>query len=200
MVRVHRQAGFTLVELMLVMGVLGLVFGAMGTFQVRSQQASDAGIARAETEARARRVLARVVDELSGVAQSRLVPDPTGLFGTSDLRFQRPMGVVNGSVAWGTQARLQLVPDSQRPELRNLVLVPNTSASKSIVLCKGVTALGLGESSNGIDDDGDGQVDEAGFSVQRVGDLLTIQITLVLPDKAIGAEAIEHSTATVLKN
>jgi prepilin-type N-terminal cleavage/methylation domain-containing protein len=200
MVRARRQAGFTLVELMLVMGVLGLVFGAMGTFQARSQQAADAGIARAETEARARRVLARVVDELSGVAQSRLVPDPTGLFGCSDVRFQRPTGVADGSVTWSVQARLQLVPDPERPDVRTLVYVPNTSGSKVIVLCKGVTPFGLGEQSNGVDDDGDGQVDEAGFSIQRVGDLLTIQLTLDLPDKALGAVAIEQTTATVLKN
>lgn len=200
MARAHRQAGFTLVELMLVMGVLGLLFGAMGTFQTRSQQAADAGMARAETEARARRVLARVVDELAGVAQSRLVPDPTGLFGCSDLRFQRPVGVVSGSVAWGVQARLQLVPDAANPDLRTLVFVPDTNAGTSIVLCKGVTPLGLGEQSNGVDDDGDGQVDEAGFSLQRVGDLLTIQLTLDLPDKALGAAAIEQTTATVLKN
>ena len=211
--RSRRQAGFTLLEIAVAMGVLGVVLGAVGAFQARSNQASKSMLTRADAEMRARRALERVADELTGVGQSLLFPDPTTALGASTLTYQRPAGV-NGSgvVQWSQPARLQLELESGETDdgtdndgdglvdERRLVLVRSAGTPKEqrVVLCNGLCERGLGEQANGLDDDGDGTVDEAGFSVRRIGDLLLVSVCVQPPGRE--GRPVEFETAVVLRN
>lgn len=208
-----RQAGFTLMEVAVAVGVLGMVLGSVGMFAARSNQASKALMTRADAEARARRALERVADELVGVGQSLLFPDPTTAMGTATLTYQRPAGVsAAGVVQWNQPSRveLQLEPgelddgdDDDGDGLvdeRRLVLVRSagTATEQQVVLCNGLCEMGLGESANGVDDDGDGTVDEAGFSVRRIGDLLLLSVCVQPAGR--DARPVEFATAVVLRN
>lgn len=208
-----RSSGFTLLEIAVAMGVLGVVLGAVGAFQTRSNEASRSLLRRADAESRARRALERVADELAAVGQSLLFPDPTTALGASSLTYQRPSGVdASGVVQWTPPSRLQLELeageaddglDNDRDELvdeRRLVLLRScgTSHEQRVVLCSGLCERGLGELPNGIDDDGDGTVDEAGFSVRRIGDLLLLSVCVQPAGR--GGRPVEFATAVVLRN
>ena len=47
-----------------------------------------------------------------------------------------------------------------------------------VVLCSGVSELLEGESENGLDDNGNQVIDELGFNVHRVDDVLRLQLSL----------------------
>jgi type II secretory pathway pseudopilin PulG len=209
------RAAFTLIELVVGVAMMGLILGSVSLFQLRSQDHTRSMLAADKVESQARRALTRVADELRGVGASFLVPDPTSALGTSDLTFQRPADVTNaGVVVWGAPSRifLELEPgetddgtDEDGDGLvdeRRLVLVRGigTAGEQTVVLCTGVAELGAGELANGLDDDGDGLVDEAGFSIRRVGDLLTIQLTVLVPRAGGGVVASSTETSVVLRN
>lgn len=210
-----RRAAFTLLEMVIAMGTLAVVLGAVGMFQKRSAMQSRASLARERAETHARRALDRAAEELRGVGRLLLNPDPTSVLGTSTINYQKPAGVTNaGTIVWGTPSRLRLElepgetnngTDDDGDELvdeRRLVLFREvgTGDERAVVLCTGISELAGGELANGLDDDGDGLIDEPGFSVFRVGDLLTLQITALVAVRDGTIATSSMSTSVVLRN
>jgi prepilin-type N-terminal cleavage/methylation domain-containing protein len=192
----HSRGGFTLIEMLVSVAVLAFVLGVMALVQMRTQAASREALGKTLSEMKARRALDRVVTELTGVAHSLVFPDPTSNLGTSTLTYQHPTGVdAVGNVTFDVPSRLdlQLVPGEVDNGLdddgdgliddRRLVLTRNfgTPNAKSVVLCTGIPRYLEGEVANGLDDNNNGLIDEPGFNVFRVGDLLTIRLTVQVP-------------------
>lgn len=190
------RGGFTLLELVIATAALSLLLGAMGVVQVRSREMSRVSVAQEEVEAQCRRNLDRVAEELEGVGRTMLFPDPSTAFGTGTLTYQHPASISNmGVVTWDNarHLQLQLAPgeidnglDDNGDGLvdeRALVLTRDfgLGSARSVTICSGIPELAQGETVNGIDDDGNGLVDEAGFNIRRVGDLLTVRLTLQQP-------------------
>jgi hypothetical protein len=73
-------------------------------------------------------------------------------------------------------------------------------AQKTITLAHDVRELMGAEQANGVDDDGDGLADEAGFLVTRNGSLLTVRLTVeeFLADGRSAATTLQ--TAVLLRN
>lgn len=213
--KLRSRSGFTMIEMVIVVAVMGMVLGAVGMFQKRGNEHTQALIERSEVEARARRGLEKVVSELTGVGQSLLVPDPISPMGTATLSYQHPLGINGaGVVNWGPSSRLQLelepgeadngsdddgdgLIDEQR-----LVLIREvgTANESSVVLCRGIAELGTSETANGSDDDGDGVVDEAGFNIQRIGDLLTVRLCVLEARRNAQPIVVELESSIVLRN
>ncbi len=207
------RRGFTLVELAVCLTILASILTALGWFQISSQSTYRQTAARAEAESKARHASVRVMKELIGVGTNTLVPDPTSNFGTSTLVFQKPTAVSNvGVVTWGTASRLELQLDEADDGIdndgdgqideRRLALVRGigTANETTTVICHGIPELGPGEFGNNVDDDLDGIVDEAGFNVQRIADLLRISLTVerALSDGTLVQATSE--TSIVLRN
>ncbi len=200
------RGGFTIVELVIAAAALSLLLGAMGVVQMRSRDASRVSVAQEEIESECRRNLDRVAEELEGVGHSLLFPDPSTSFGTSSLTYQHPSNVSNaGVVTWDSPRHLQLQLaageidnglDDNGDGLvdeRALVLTRDfgTVNARSVTICSGIPELAGGETVNAIDDNGNGLVDEAGFNINRIGDLLTVRLTL---EKPMGKGQIASST------
>jgi hypothetical protein len=150
-----------------------------------------------DIESRVRRAIDRVAQELLSAAESQLVPDPTGQFGTSDLAFAQVIGFdpAADEALLGPALRLawELAPGEIDDGVDNdgdgvadqglLVLVRGDGGAneRRVVLCHGVRELLEGESADGEDDNANGVVDEAGFNVHRIGDLLYLRLSLEEP-------------------
>jgi prepilin-type N-terminal cleavage/methylation domain-containing protein len=126
----RHRAGFSLVEMLIGIVVTSVLLCAVAVVQRRSTSASKVMQARALAESAARRALDRVAAELTGVEQSFNQPDPTGSFATSAMTYRHPIGVSNAGVVLWST-----------PSRLELQLDPR-------------------ETNNGLDDDGDGLVDE----------------------------------------
>jgi prepilin-type N-terminal cleavage/methylation domain-containing protein len=215
--RVHREtAGFTLIELLLSIGVMGIILTALAQVQMRSSAQAKSMQAREVAEGRARKALDRIAEEMSGVGRSLIFPDPSTPLGTSAMTYQRATGVTAaGVVTWGTPSRLELQLDPR--ELDNgrdddsdglvdeqrLVLTRNfgLANAQSVVLCTDIPKFAPGEvGGNAIDDNGNGVVDEAGFNIQRIGDLLTIRLTAQQPYSGNRVATVSLETSIVLHN
>jgi len=211
----RRRGGFTLLELVIATVLLSLMLGTMGLVQMRARDASRVGMAREQVETTCRRSLDRVADELQGVVRGLLFPDPSTSLGTSTITYQHPTGVSTaGVVSWDTPSSLSLELDAGEIDNgidddgdglideRRLVLTRNVGSPNAVttVICSGIPELGEGEVANGLDDNGNGVVDEAGFNVRKVGDLLTVRLTVQGP--AEGGQIISStlSTSIVLHN
>jgi prepilin-type N-terminal cleavage/methylation domain-containing protein len=209
------RGGFTLLELVIATALLSLVLGAVGLVQMRTRDASRVGMAREQVETLCRRALDRVAEELQGVGHSLLFPDPSTNFGTGTITYQHPTGVSNtGVVSWDepSSLALQLEPGETDNGLddngnglvdeRCLVLTRNVGGAHpvSTIICSGIPELGEGETANGLDDNGNGIVDEAGFNVRKVGDLLTVRLTVQGPSGNGGTTTSALQTSIVLHN
>lgn len=194
--RVQRRpaGGFTMVELAVSVTILGLLFGLVGMIQMRGNVASEEALARASTEARARRALDQVAAQLTGIGRTLLFPDPTTNFGASTTTFQHPTGVsALGVVTWDTPSRIEILLDPREinngvdddgdglVDERRLMWTRNVGAGnqQSVTLSNGIPELMPGETAgNALDDNGNGILDEAGFNIRRVGDLLTVRLSV----------------------
>ena len=200
-------SGFTLVEMIVSVTVLGLLFGLVGMIQMRGNDASEDALARASTEARARRALDRVAEHLTGVGRTFLFPDPSTNFGSSTATFQHPTGVSGGGIVlWDSPSRLELLLEPNETnngvdddgdglvDERRVVFTRNvgTGNQQSVTLCNGVPELMAGEiAGNALDDNGNSVIDEAGFNIRRIGDLLTVRLSV---QQAFGEGQMATST------
>jgi type II secretory pathway pseudopilin PulG len=207
----QRRAAFTVIELCISITVLALLLSAVGMFQMRGQDAAHAIQIRSDLERRADRAMQRAARELTAVGLHSLAPDPVTSFGTDTITFETPASVsATGVITWSLPIRLALVMDQGEidngvdddgdglVDERRLVLTRNvgTASEKSTVVCHGVAARLEGETANGLDDNGNGLVDERGFSVQRIGDLLRLKLTLQA--RGEGGRVISRTVTTSL--
>lgn len=122
--------GFTFIELAISISVMVMIMGAVGMFQLRAQKAARAIQTISDVERRADRTMLAVTHELSGLGVHTLVPDPLTNLGSDTLTFQTPLSV----------------------------------SAAGVVTWKEPTRIELdmddGELDNGLDDDGDGLIDE----------------------------------------
>ena len=192
--RRSRRSGFTLLEVTLATALLAAVLGAALMVVQRGKSAMAEGHLHARAEARAHRALERVLAELRGAGVDALTPaiNANGLTSTSTLTFDPVLGVSGAAPVWGSPVRLARVaapedPDDGRDNDGDgvvdegaLMLTRDVGAPSqaSFLICSQVRELAEGELVNGNDDNGNGLRDESGFSIQRIGSMLTVRLTV----------------------
>jgi prepilin-type N-terminal cleavage/methylation domain-containing protein len=186
------RAGFTLIEMTITAALLVVLAGSVATVCLRGDQACRATNVEVAVDAKARRALDRIAAELTSVGAGMLVPNPTSQFGSDSLKFQSPTDFVAGAVVWGTQSRIAFEYETGENndgadnngnglvDEGRVVLTRNVGAANEqrVVLCEHVCEYAPGETVNGVDDNGNDVVDEHGFNIQRVGNALTIHLSL----------------------
>jgi prepilin-type N-terminal cleavage/methylation domain-containing protein len=206
--------GFTLVELAISAALLGIVSGAVVVASVRGRAAFDTASLQNGVDGDVRRAIDRVAAELVTAGATQLNPNPTGVLGTDALDFRQVTGTAGGAAVWGAQMRIAFEYDTG--ELDNwldddgdglvdegrVVLTRDVGGANELraVLCHDVRELAQGEVLNALDDNGNGVVDERGFNVVRVGDALTIRLTVerTAPGQAPCTRSLQ--TAVSLRN
>jgi prepilin-type N-terminal cleavage/methylation domain-containing protein len=187
------RAGFTLIEMIITASLLVAIAGSVATVCLRADQACRASCLEVAVDTKARRALDRITAELTTVGAGVLVPNPTSQFGTDTLTFQTPTNFVGGAAVWGTQSRIAF--EYEAGEINDgvdnngnglvdegrVVFTRNVGAGNEqrVILCDNVREYLQGEPPpNGVDDNGNGVIDEHGFNIRRVGNVLTIRLSL----------------------
>ena len=205
------RSGFTLYEVAITVGLLGLVFAATGMVSRSTSDLANWTGEKSRTEARARRALDRVVEELAMAGRGTLDPDPAQPNWTEELEFQCVTGVAGFVPIWGPLT--ELLWEREPAELDDgqdndgdglvdegrVVLVRNSGGvnERRVVLCSGVAEFAQGESAAVGDENGNGLEDERGFSLQRDGELLTVFLTL--QEQVESAQVLTTSVRTSLR-
>ncbi len=194
---VRARAGFTLVETMIATTVLAIVLGAVGLTVLHGKENFRQGVSVAVLEARAQRILDRIVEELRYAGRNSLPIVPDLPSGSSSIEFRVCEGYDGAATIWSNRMSLARVPDPRDPEdgIDNdndgvvdegqIILTRNLGEfdELDVVIGSGVRRLLEGEVANVADDNGNGLTDEPGLSFLFEGtSSLTIRLSLEAVD------------------
>ena len=112
---------------------------------------------------------------LRGGSRETLFPDPATPIDSSEIRYQVSLGFQDGEVVWSDPEKIGLDQGGSQVVYKKN---PDTPEETRSVWCKLVRPFFGGESSNGVDDNGNGLVDEKGLSFTLQGDQVKIRLTL----------------------
>jgi prepilin-type N-terminal cleavage/methylation domain-containing protein len=192
------RGGFTMVELAVAVTVLAVLLYSLGVVVIQGEGAYQSAKNVVDLESKMGRTMARIVEELNGVGEVVLFPDPDNQFGTDELNFQKAEGVAAGDIVWGPLTRLEFVyADGEVDDgidnnddglidegVLQLTRDVGGADEQTIILCKDVAEFTMGETLNGVDDNGNNIVDECGFNVHQAGSTLEVNLTVVGLDGA----------------
>ena len=192
MYKIPRQSrgGFTLVEVLISVAVLGLAFSSIAMLAQANSDAASVGAVEAALESRSTATIDRISAELAiAGAEGFTLED------ANTLRYRHPEGVTGAEVDWGEFRELRfeyevgelddgvdnngngLVDEGQVVLVENVGLVDE----RRLLITRWVREHAENEDGNGIDDDGNGVTDENGFFLQRAGDTVIVELTLERP-------------------
>lgn len=169
------RGGFTLLELAITAVLLGAMFGAAAMVTIAGFGAQRSTSLRAGLENEARRALHQIALELSLADRQSFDPDPAGNFGTHTLSFRQVVDINGATAILGPLCRIELDPATGALSYVRDFGGPN---ERRVVLSRRVAAQLAGETVDLADENGNGLIDERGFSMHRVGELLTLRLTL----------------------
>src|SRR5258706_4194635 len=187
------RPGFPMIELAIVVVVMSVALTAVGLFDSSNRQTLEQSTAVGVAQQRAHEALERVLRELEGASIASLVPDPTGPLGSDEIVFQKSKGVTgSGVVVWSTRTRIALAMEDGETldgtdnnnnglvDERKLTVTYDygTPAARTVTIAHRIPALLPNEIANGSDDNGNRVVDEEGFNLQRIGNLLSVRLAM----------------------
>jgi prepilin-type N-terminal cleavage/methylation domain-containing protein len=179
-VKTHRsRAGFTMIELMVGLALLGLIIVNVYMVLADSSKAYGSKTVQANTEMQLRRTLDRIALAVMSSSRGTLWTATDSPLSESELHFETSLGMENGVPIWSDPQKIGLTPGEgqQVTWFQN----PGGANEKRIVWSKWIADFAKGELLNGIDDNGNGLIDEKGLSFVVDGNSVTIRLTIQQP-------------------
>ena len=172
---IGRNRGFTLLEVVLGSCLLGiLVFKASVAISTATKFTAE-GTSALVLEDQARRSLDRIAYAIMGSDRDTLIPVTQAPLYSEQLDYRVSLGIQNGQVVWDDPERIGLgVQENQLTWFEN----PQTFNERRIVWSNLVRPFLEGEIPNGVDDNGNGLIDEKGLSFVIFKNMVTIRLTL----------------------
>lgn len=184
------RAGWTLIELVLASGlVLGVM--AKAAFVVNAAL----GLASSETasmhyEDQARRVMDRIALAVMGSDRDSLLPQIEELH-TNSIRYSFSLGLEDGEIVWSDTEEIRL--GGGAVEWREN---PDAAEERKVIWTNLVSPLLEGEEVNGVDDNGNGLIDEDGLSFVLEGQRIVIRLTLRRPE--VDGRTVQETVESVV--
>lgn len=169
-----RRAGLTLIEAAVSVLLLALVFSAFTMVVNGARRQQREGLQSTELERSGERVLDRIVELMRYADGDSFFPDPNQPLSTSSIDFQLVEGYAAGAAVVSGPQKLELDASGRVVWTQD----PALATEQSVTWVSGVPALLEGELGNGLDDNGNGLVDEPGLCFTRIGGVLVMRITL----------------------
>lgn len=195
--RTSSRAGFTLMELGIVMVLLVIVaVKAVMLFDIAAESQTE-DTAQVALEDQARRTMDQIVFAVMGANRETLFPDPESPTYSEDVQYEVSLGVQAGAVVWGDPERIALGQGNQQVVWSQN---PGEPDERRVVWTNVVRPFLEGELFNGIDDNGNGLIDEQGLNFTLQGNRVTVRMTLerTSPDGAVFTQSV--STGFTLRN
>ncbi|MEM7307205.1 MAG: hypothetical protein AAF682_11075 [Planctomycetota bacterium] len=172
----HSRSGATLVEVILAITLLAVIAYQGVTVLSSATEASTEDTAEVMLEDQAEVVLERIAKAILGSSRESLQPAADAPFTTEDLRYQVHLGIEDGEVVWSDPEMIGLedVNESKLFWASN----PDEADSQRVVWTNLVRPYLEGEIPNGMDDNGNGIIDEKGLSFVVDRRAVTIRLSL----------------------
>lgn len=184
-----RQAGFTVLELMIAVTILAVVTGGAVLALSASQRSFNQMVANGVVNTDINRATNRIAQLAVGARETTLITSPE----QDGVSFQRAAGWVDGNATWTGDVDIAL--EYEPNEFDNgvdddgdgfidecqVVLTENFGQidERRVVLVNGVREFLEGELPDGVDNNGNGIEDERGLCFEIQDDALVIRLTLL---------------------
>jgi type II secretory pathway pseudopilin PulG len=202
--RHSKCAAFTLIEAVVALALVALVIGNVYTILWGSSRAISTRSSDYEADVQARRALDRIAMALIGAHASSLYFTTEAPGSQAVLNFQENIGLQDQDhdgvteLALGAPERIARTNDAggEITWFEN----PGTADERRVVWVKHVPDFGLGEEVNGLDDNGNGLIDEGGLAFVKEGRSLRIVLSLRRPQLAGGVIERQLETFVTCRN
>ncbi|HUR27080.1 MAG TPA: prepilin-type N-terminal cleavage/methylation domain-containing protein [Planctomycetota bacterium] len=170
-----RRAGFTLIEIMIALTILGMIAANVLMVTRSSSKAYESGAAQSALDLQLERTMERIaLAVMAARTQSLNPPNPFPLW-TDSLTFDQSKGYEAGSEVTSDLQTIELIAGPEQIVWKER---PGSPDERKVVWTNWVRDLFKDEVGNGIDDDANGLVDEAGLAFTIEGNRVTIRLTL----------------------
>lgn len=184
------RAGWSLIELVLASAlVVGVMTKAAFVMNSALGLAGDSTAAM-HTEDQARAVMDRIALAVMGSDRGTLLPAIEALH-TNNLSYTFSLGVEDGEIVWSDPEVIRLGGSSVE-----WVENPGAAEERRAVWTSLVSPLLQGEEVNGVDDNGNGLVDEDGLSFVLDGNRVVIRLTLRRPE--VDGRIVEQTVESIV--
>ncbi len=173
----HRaRRGFTAVELVIALALAGIVVGNLMLVLSDTRERFAAQSVSKDVDAAARRALDRIALQIMGAVRSQLYSPVSAPMSSESINYTSVIGTQDGQPIVSSPQRIAL---SQEPT-HSVTWYENPGQPNEthVVWARDLRDFCAGEVPNGIDDNGNGLVDEKGLAFEVDGPMVRITLTL----------------------
>jgi len=178
--RASRRAGFTVVEVMIALTILALISVNISMVIRTSTAAYGAGVFQSVLEDQAFQAMDRISIAIMSSSATTTDSVPQAPLSTSSVDYSTVLGYQDGHLVSSDPERIEQLANGGLIQWTKNPGGPNVN---SVIWASGVPSILEGETVNGIDDNGNGLIDESGLAFNAVGSKVTIQLTLQRKDQ-----------------
>lgn len=191
--RARARAGFTVVEIVIGATLLALVLGNLYLLLGRSSRDIDARAPQLEAEIEVRRVLDRIAMSVIGAESATVAVAQSAPNSANQLDYAVSLGfdASQGQALWSPGRRIAHDGAAQVAWSEN----PGEPSERRATWTRHAAPYLEGETANGIDDNGNGLIDERGLSFEVEGKMVVIRLTVSLPSRT-GGELVTRTLET----
>jgi len=174
-----RRAGFTVVEVMIALTILALISVNISMVIRTSTAAYGAGVFQSVLEDQASQTMDRISLAILSSTATSTASVPQAPLSTSSVEYSTVLGYENGHLVSSDPERIeQLVAGGLIQWSKDA----GSTNANTVVWASGVPSILEGETPNGVDDNGNGLIDESGLAFEATGSKVTIRLTLQRKD------------------
>ena len=189
-----RSAGFTLIELAITTVIVALIGCNISMVMKTGSSAYEAGMMESELNSQTSMTLDRIQLALMSSSLEDLNPALSEGLHSSYIDYQESLGLNEaGVLVYAEPERIALATEENQIVWQE---DPGGMNERSVVWTKNVPQLYRDELRNGIDDNGNGLLDEEGLFFEQLGNSIQVQLTVQRTDSN-GRQIVKDSGLTV---
>ena len=173
-----RRAGWTLIETLLAITLIAAVLGKAAFVTHAALHLANEQSASMHYEDQARQVMDRIALAIMGSDRDTLVPQVQEVH-SNNVRYTFSLGMEDGEIVWSDTEEIRLDGANQAVVWREN---PDLAEERRVIWTSRVSPLLEGEVINGLDDNGNGLIDEDGLSFVLEGNRIHIRLSLRRPE------------------
>ena len=169
-----RSNGFTIVELVVSVSILTVVFWLVSSSFVSGKQAFRTSASIMEIDADGNRTMRRIIEALRGSEEGSISSIPQAPFSSASADFQILEPYDGTETPIGPPRNISLDAQGSVVWVEN----PGLANERTTRWSNDIAPMLEGETLNGLDDNGNGLIDEPGLCFSRNGNLVSVGLTI----------------------
>ena len=188
------RRGMTVLEVMLAIALLAVVTTKIVGVLNTATENNKLDTARLELETKANHVLRQLGFAIMGSHPDSLVPNVGNGLSSTSVRYQISLGITDGKPVWSAPEEIALLEPTREVFWTD---TPEAAEQRRVVWSRLVAPYLEGELPNGVDDNGNGLIDEKGLAISIAGKTVEMHLTLerVMDDGTVLTETVSTKVA-----